>query len=78
MNGNGVQQPQQRTYDGNIQIPITLQLAVWGNILNQLAEGPWKTVDPLMKAINEQIAVVLQRVDQPAPALGEPALNRPE
>jgi len=70
MNGNGPQSPQQRTYDGSIQIPVTLPLATWGVILNQLAEGQWKTVDPLMKALNEQIAQTLQKVE-PMDALQE-------
>jgi hypothetical protein len=61
MNGNGNAQSTQRTYDGNIQVPVTLPLATWGVILNQLAEGAWKTVDPLMKALNEQIATTLQK-----------------
>jgi hypothetical protein len=70
MNGNGPEPaptPAQRTYDGNIQVPVTLNLANWGVVLNMLAEAPapWKTSDALMKAINEQIQATLQKIDQP-------------
>jgi hypothetical protein len=60
---NGSAQPAQRTYDGSVSISITLNLATWGVILNQLAEGQWKTVDPLMKALNEQIGQVLEKTE---------------
>jgi hypothetical protein len=77
MNGNGqAPQPvQQQTYDGNIQVPITLNLATWTAVLNLVAEAPWKTADPLLKAMNEQIRQVLEGGQQPQAPLGDPNIS---
>jgi hypothetical protein len=61
INGSGPQQ--QRTYEGSTPVQITLPLQTWSIILNLLGDAPWKTADPLIKAVNEQIGAVLQKVE---------------
>jgi hypothetical protein len=57
INGQGPIQPP--TYDGALQVPISLSLLEWQNVLNIIAEAPWKTADPLMAAIRKQITTHL-------------------
>lgn len=79
LNGNGHQPPapQPQAFDGATMVPITLQIVTWNLILTQLAEGPWKTVDSLIKELHKQIQATLEKTPAVAPQTYT-ALDRPE
>jgi hypothetical protein len=41
--------------DGALPISVTLSAAEWNQVLDLVANGPWRAVDPLMKAISKQV-----------------------
>ena len=40
--------------DQNTQIAVTLNASQWNTVLLQLAEGPYRVVQPLLTAIQQQ------------------------
>lgn len=64
MNGSP---PQVATYDGNLAVQVTLPLITWQNILNIIAEAPWKTADPLMTQIRQQVSTALESAQPVVP-----------
>ena len=41
--------------DGALEISVTLTAAQWNTVLDLVANGAWRTADPLMKAISSQV-----------------------
>ena len=46
---------EQQQRDMNEQVTITLPLGAWQVALQILQKGPWETVDPLLRAIAQQL-----------------------
>jgi hypothetical protein len=42
--------------DPNLPLSVTLGAQQWNQVIALVAHGPWNTVDPLIKAINQQLA----------------------
>ena len=59
--------PEVATYEGYLQVQVTLPLITWQNILNIIAEAPWKTADPLMAQIRQQVASALESAQPVSP-----------
>ena len=60
---NGQQQaypPPLAQPDLNPQVTVTFDLSTWNLILQQLVEGPFKTVMPLIEALHKQIRPVVE------------------
>lgn len=51
--------------DQNTQISVTLNATQWNLVLLQLAEGPYRVVQPLLTAIQQQCMAYESTPDQP-------------
>jgi len=58
MNGQDVQT--QRVYDLNQQVTVTLTLQTWNVVLGFIAEGPWKTANPIIQEIQGKLNQALE------------------
>jgi hypothetical protein len=52
--------------DGALPISVTLSAADWNQVLDLVANGPWRAVDPLMKAISKQVFEAASIAARPA------------
>jgi hypothetical protein len=57
MNG----QPEPKVYNLNQEVSVTLKLETWNIVLGFIAEGPWKTANPLIQEIQSKLQAVLER-----------------